>query len=115
MAETKIARKKLIQVDLQSFALDMVDMRELTLQPGQKTGLHKHPCPVIEYILEGTAIVQIEGQQEQRFSAGFACFEPADTTILRFDNASDELPLRFIACYLLRKGQPLIEMIETQT
>ena len=111
MTQEKISRKELLKASLPGFTLDAVDVREITLRPGQKTGLHKHPCPVFGFILEGTAIVQIDGQAEQRVPAGGACFEPAETTILRFDNASDQQPLRFVACYLLREGQTLIEML----
>jgi hypothetical protein len=36
----------------------------------------------------------------------------AGARILRFDNASSEHPLEFVATYLLQGDQPLIEMLE---
>jgi quercetin dioxygenase-like cupin family protein len=39
-----------------------VDVREIVFQPGQETGLHKHPCPVFGYIAEGEAVLEIQGE-----------------------------------------------------
>lgn len=45
--------------------------------------------------------------------AGDAFFEPANTKILHFDNASAIEPMTFIAFYLLGKGEDeLIRMLE---
>jgi quercetin dioxygenase-like cupin family protein len=64
-----------------------VDVRSIRFEPGQATGVHSHPCPVIAYIAEGAAIVQVDGEPEQRVEAGGAVYEPAGLTIKRFDNA----------------------------
>ncbi len=46
-------------------------------------------------------------------SAGSAFFEPADTRVLHFDNASTREPATFIAHYLLAEGdERLIEMLQ---
>jgi hypothetical protein len=42
---------------------------------------------------------------------GSAFYEPADTVILRFDNASATEPLVFIANYLLDGEKDLIHML----
>ena len=107
-----IERRPLLKASLEDWRPTAVDIRSLHFAPGQKTGLHSHPCPVFTYIVEGATIVQIEGQAEQRIEAGSAFYEPAGETILRFDNASSTTPLHFIATYLLNGDQPLIEMLE---
>jgi quercetin dioxygenase-like cupin family protein len=76
-----------------------------------QTGRHKHPCPVIGYIAEGSAVLQIEGQRPQQLPTGSAFYEPADVIITRFDNASATAPMKFIAQYLLDGDQALIEML----
>ena len=110
--ESVIERRQLLKASLNGWKPTAVDVRSLHFAPGQKTGLHFHPCPVFTYIVEGAAIVQIEGQAEQRLEAGSAFYEPAGETILRCDNASSTAPLHFIATYLLKGDQPLIEMME---
>ena len=86
-------------------------MREIVFQPGQETGLHKHPCPVFGYIAEGEAMLQIEGEPAQNLPTGSAFYEPAEKVIARFDNASPSDTMRFICYYLLEGEQELIEML----
>jgi quercetin dioxygenase-like cupin family protein len=110
--QTTIERKKLLQVSLDDWKTTSVDVRSLEFAPGQQTGVHFHPCPVVGYIVEGEAILQIDGQAEQRLEKGSAFHEPAGVKIARFDNASSERPLHFVAMYLLQGEQSLIEMLE---
>jgi mannose-6-phosphate isomerase-like protein (cupin superfamily) len=107
-----IERRPLLGVALADWKTTKVDVRALRFAPGQATGVHSHPGHVVGYIVEGTAILEVEGQPEQRLGTGAAFHEPAGARILRFDNASAEHPLRFIAIYLLSGDQPLIEMRE---
>jgi quercetin dioxygenase-like cupin family protein len=110
MTLNTIVRRQLLSVPLDHKKVTSVDVREINFEPGQKTGRHRHPCPVLGYIVEGSAIVQAEGQQEQRLTAGDAFYEPAGLT-MRFDNASSERSLKFVAYYLLDGNQDLIEML----
>ena len=111
MSQLEITRKPLLSAPLSNQSVTSVDVREIIFEPGQETGLHKHPCPVFGYIAEGEAILQVKGEAPQRLVAGSAFHEPAETVILRFDNASQRARLRFICFYLLEGAQPLIEML----
>jgi len=111
MAQSEITRKLLLSAPLKNKTVTSVDVREIIFQPGQETGLHKHPCPVFGYIAEGEAVLQVKGQPPQQLPAGSAFYEPAETVILRFDNASTEKGMRFICFYLLEGSQELIEML----
>ncbi len=111
MSESTIVRKPLLHATLPQRQVTSVDVREITFQPSQKTGRHKHPCPVIGYIAEGSAVLEIEGQPPQQLPTGSAFYEPADVIIARFDNASATAPMKFIAEYLLDGDQALIEML----
>ena len=90
-----------------------VEIKQINLAPNQRTGLHRHPCPVVGYVAHGTILLQIEGEQAKSLSNGSAFFEPANTKIVHFDNASPRDPATFIAVYLLgRDDQKLIEMLD---
>jgi len=104
-------RRNLLRLSLENWKTTGVDVRSLSFSPSQRTGVHSHPCPVVGYIVEGAAILQVEGQPEQRLDTGAAFYEPAGARIVRFDNASAERPLHFIAVYLLKGEHPLIEML----
>jgi quercetin dioxygenase-like cupin family protein len=111
MAQLTITRKPLLSALLNNKTVTSVEVREIVFQPGQETGLHKHPCPVFGYIAEGEALLQVQGGPPQYLPAGSAFYEPAETVILRFDNASPENGMRFICFYLLEGQQALIEML----
>ena len=107
---TEIVRKPLLAAEVNQPVLK-VDVREITFAGGQKTGRHVHPCPVVGYIAEGAALLEIEGQPAQALATGSAFYEPANTVIARFDNASASAPMKFIAHYLLQGQEALIEML----
>ncbi len=88
-----------------------VDIREITLNPGQKAGYHRHPCPVFGLIKSGEALVQVEGQDAKILRAGEAFYEPQGTPIAHFDNASAIDPMTFVAFYLVDRESQLIEML----
>jgi quercetin dioxygenase-like cupin family protein len=112
MPNSHTVRRPLLSLDLGERKVTRVAVREIAFEPSQATGRHKHPCPVICYIVEGTALVQEEGGTAREIGAGGSVYEPADKFIARFDNASSTQPMKFIAYYLLAGNEPLIEMLE---
>lgn len=109
--QTTIIRNHLLTAELSKRQVTSVEIKEITLGPGQKAGLHLHPCPVTGYIAKGTAIMQIQGQEEQILNEGQAFYEPADTNIAQFSNYSTTDSMTFIAFYLLNGQQELIKML----
>jgi quercetin dioxygenase-like cupin family protein len=114
MSNHPIYRKPLLSAMLGKKLVTSVEVREINFKPGQETGRHKHPCPVFGYIADGTAVFQIEGEPEQELRPGSAFYEPADTIIARFDNASPTAEMKFVAYYLLDGQQELIHMLPTK-
>jgi quercetin dioxygenase-like cupin family protein len=108
-----VQRKQLLTAVLGNRNVSAVDVREIRLAPGQQAGRHLHPCAVLGYIVEGTAIYQIEGETAQVLPAGSAFYEPADTVIANFGNASETASMQFVAFYLLDGEQELIRMLES--
>jgi quercetin dioxygenase-like cupin family protein len=83
-----------------SKSVSAVHVVRLDFAPGQQTGLHKHPVPVIGYVLQGSFVVQVDGKPAQTFTQGQSILEPANTQIDRFDNTSKTEPAVLIATYL---------------
>jgi quercetin dioxygenase-like cupin family protein len=98
-----VVRKPLLAAAVQGKeVLDRVEIHEISLGPGQATGLHIHVSPVAGYIVEGSILFQLEGQPARRLQAGEAFFEPANARVAHFD--ATEGPARFVAFYLLGPG-----------
>jgi quercetin dioxygenase-like cupin family protein len=115
-AQPTIVRKELYKANIGTQPISVVDVREIVFQPRQVTALHRHPCPVISYVAEGTIKFQIRGEKMQIVHAAHICYEPAGAIIEHFDNASDHEPAKFIPYYLLNGQKELIEMLPaTQT
>lgn len=112
--QDKIVRKELMTANIGERVIKKVDAREINFQPGQKAGYHKHPCPVVGYIVSGSVSFQVEGDTLKTLKAGDAFFEPANMPIVHFDNTSETEPLRFVAYYLLNKETGLIQMLPSK-
>jgi quercetin dioxygenase-like cupin family protein len=106
-----IIRKKILLAQFPARNVSSVDVREINFGPKQKTGKHQHPIPVMGYIASGTVLFEVEGQPAKVLHTGDAFYEPANTTILHFDNQSDTEPLKFVAYYLLNGETELIKML----
>ena len=108
-----ISRRDLLSAVLSPEAsVSKVEIKEVTMGPGQKAPLHLHPCPVVGIVTRGSIAYQIEGQAVQHLKAGDAFFEPAFARVARFDNEG-ETTATFSAFYLQGKGEhDLIRMLE---
>jgi quercetin dioxygenase-like cupin family protein len=111
MSQPVIERKQLLTAVLNHRNVTSVDVREIQMEPGQQGGRHLHPCAVLGYVVHGTAVYQIEGEPAQTVCAGSAFYEPAETVIANFGNASETQRLTFVAFYLLEGQQELIRML----
>ena len=80
-----------------------VEVRRITIAPGQPAGLHIHNCPVFGSIETGSVVYQIDGQPESVLTAGDTFYEPEGTRIARFDARDDGV--MFLAYFLLDAGQ----------
>jgi quercetin dioxygenase-like cupin family protein len=52
MSVKDIVRKQLLSVPFENKNVTSVEVREINFEPGQETGRHRHPCPVLGYIVE---------------------------------------------------------------
>lgn len=111
MAQKQLNRKDLLAETLTLQTVSKVDVKEIILEPSQTAPLHKHPCPVFGYVAEGSLLFAVQGQKPKLLNQGDAFYEPADTPITHFDNASTNKPVKFIAFYLTNNDKPLIEIL----
>lgn len=76
------------------------------LAPGGETGLHRHPMPVVGYIVSGEVSVKAEGIPERVFKAGEAFVE---TNVWHNGRNLGKEPVRILAIYLGADGQIRVE------
>jgi len=80
---------------------------EVTYEPGGANTAHRHPCPVIGYVLEGHLRMQVQGQEERVYGPGDTFYEsPADVHVVSA-NASGDKPARFLAYFVCDHQTPL--------
>ena len=80
---------------------------EVTYAPGGAGSPHRHPCPVIGYMIEGSMRMQVSGQVERTYQAGDTFYEtPTDVHVVSA-NASADRPARFLAYFVCDQKTPL--------
>jgi len=80
---------------------------EVSYPPGGASSAHRHPCPVIGYILEGRYRTQVEGGPVTIYQRGDSFYEPANGVHQVSANASTTEPVRFLAYFLCDSDAPL--------
>lgn len=87
----------------------LIHVLHLTLEPGAAgTPPHKHPGPMIGYVLEGELDFQMADQDPVIIKAGEAFFEPYGCVHLRAANGSQSEPTRLVAIIVGKQGLPIV-------
>ena len=79
---------------------------EVTYAPGGMSTAHRHPCPVVGYVLEGALRMQLAGQPERIVRAGESFYESPSDIHAVSANASATAPARFLAYFTCDKDTP---------
>lgn len=80
---------------------------DVTYPPGGANATHRHPCPVVGYVLEGALRMQVMGKAEVVYKAGDTFYE-APTDVHQISaNASQDKPARFLAYFVCDHRTPL--------
>jgi quercetin dioxygenase-like cupin family protein len=80
---------------------------EVTYPPGGANPAHRHPCPVVGYVLDGALRMQVMGKAEVIYKAGDTFYE-APTDVHQISaNASQDKPARFLAYFVCDHRTPL--------
>jgi quercetin dioxygenase-like cupin family protein len=75
--------------------------------PGRVGTRHKHPGFTLAYVLEGSVITKITGQDQQTYKTGQMFYEPPGAVHEVSTNASQTEKARLLAMNFIPKGQPL--------
>ena len=82
---------------------------ELNIAPGARSSGpgHRHPGPVLGYIMEGQMRFAIDNEPEQVLPAGGTFFEPFGAVHTTAGSARPDGPTRALVFMLVPKGSPL--------
>ena len=96
--EVRIAKEQLLpQLDGGKLKTILV---EVTYAPGAASASHRHPCPVIGYVVSGELRTQVKGSAEESYKAGESFYEPPDGVHLVSANASKSEPAKLLAIFV---------------
>ena len=104
-------RKELLFAPLDDHRATAMRVFRITMEPSECGGRHLHECTVIGVITDGIAVYEREGSPPEFLPAGSPFHEPANEVIVRFGNASSEVPVSFLAFYFVDGDKPLITML----
>ena len=76
------------------------------IPPGAATGRHIHPTPRFVYVLEGSVVLELDGNPPITFMAGQG-FAEAPGVAHNFRNASATAPAKALGFQVAPKGTPL--------
>jgi quercetin dioxygenase-like cupin family protein len=82
---------------------------ELNFQPGMSVPEHRHPGPIIGYVVDGQMRTAIDHQADQIVSAGGTFFEPHGALHTAFSSAKPDAPVHAVAVLVVPTGSPLTE------
>lgn len=99
---------KLLTANFEPRQVVQVEVGDFHFKPGQVAPVHTHDAPAVGYVAKGQIIYQVEGEKPQILREGDAFYEPTDTRILRFDNASATEEAIFLDFNLEQVDEPFI-------
>lgn len=81
--------------------------------PGVHTPAHRHPGWQFIYVLEGTVVHQMEGEEAREYEPGEVWYEVRDHLHLDIGNDSSDAWAKILVFYLTEPGQPVLVPEET--
>jgi len=87
---------------------------ELNFQPGVSVPEHRHPGPILGYVVDGQMRTGINHQSDQVVPAGGTFFEPHGALHTSFSSANPDAPVRAVAFLVVPSGSPLTERAATR-
>src|SRR6185369_17558697 len=75
---------------------------------GYSSPIHRHNAQVFVYMLEGSVVMQVRGQQELTLQPGQSFYENPNDIHTVSRNASSTGPAKFLVFMIHKKGAPLV-------
>ena len=82
----------------------------LEYAPGLAAPVHKHPVAATGFIVEGDVISHWEGGEIETYTTGDSFIDHGEIKHLRSENASKDRPLKMIVSYVIKVGEPNVQM-----
>jgi quercetin dioxygenase-like cupin family protein len=76
-----------------------VTLEEVSYPPNGFTRPHRHPCPVVAYVVEGSIRMQVKGGAERVYQAGEAFYEDPTDIHLVSANGSSNAAAKVVASF----------------
>jgi quercetin dioxygenase-like cupin family protein len=83
-------------------------MYTVDFPPGYSSPIHRHNAQVFVYMLEGSVVMQVRGQQELTLQPGQSFYENPNDIHTVSRNASSTGPAKFLVFMIHKKGTPLV-------
>jgi quercetin dioxygenase-like cupin family protein len=80
---------------------------EVTYGPGGSSPAYTHPCAVIGYVTHGALRTQVKGEAEVVYKAGQSFYEAPNGVHMVSANASNKVPVKFLAYFVCDHSTPL--------
>ena len=80
---------------------------QVTYPPGATSSAHRHPCPVIGYMISGTMRMQVSDQAPAEYKPGDTFVEMPTDVHRVGTNPSPDTPAVFLATFVCDKDTPL--------
>ncbi len=98
----------LLSKDLVGIAGKEATMMTVTYAPGASSPSHRHNAQVFVYVLEGSIIMQVRGQQPVTLHPGQTFYEGPDDVHVMGRNASTTESAKFLVFFVKDKGAPVL-------
>ena len=101
-----LKRTMLLKTDLKGLEGKEGVVALVELAPSAVAGKHYHPGNEVNYVLEGTGVLEIDGKEPIRLQTGTTSHIPAGEAH-SVTNTSATDPLKLLAFWVAEKGKPL--------
>ena len=75
--------------------------------PGQASAPHLHPGSVFAYVLEGSVVSQLDGEEAKTYTQGQSWYEAPGSRHLVSRNASDSAPAKIVVWLVGGESEPV--------
>jgi quercetin dioxygenase-like cupin family protein len=89
-----------------------VTLVEVEKAPGNASAAHRHPGPVVGYVLEGELESQVEGQPLKTYRKGDVFYEPSRALHAVSRNPSQNGATRFLAFFVTARDEKALVLPE---
>lgn len=102
----------LMQKDLPNYPGKEGLMISVEYEPGGSDPIHKHDANAFVYVLEGSIVMQVKGEEAVTLSPGETYYEGPSDIHLVSRNASTSKPAKFIVVLLKNSNAPVVMPVE---